>query len=640
MKKCQYCSEIVPDHVTVCPNCGKTLNDVTLTDRNSTTVGATLNPSGTQVPGVGNVPPVVPPMTSGNTINRNPGATGAPNPQPMRFIIAALVVVAVALVGYFVSKSFGSSVLDVIPAESDLVITIDGEQIIKSSGCKMSGGELELSDALNKIVNKMRSDDRRLLDELKQASCFDFSQVAIVINMCADDNDPDWEESYIVLPVDDRDKAVEFFEGIHNKIRFDEEDGYMVAGRYREYIVMDEDYCWLHFGSRNVYKSSDETDGSDAVKHIEKLKKKADKESISDVSFKNDILDGGNAAAAVFDSKKLSSIVGIEWGDFLADKQYNDLVVGATLSLENAAIEASLQLFNKDGDEIKLYPWAGEINADFAKYIADKDMLVLATATDPEYKWEKLIRALEEAFRDDIPEEQRKIVLDALSSLAGTISYTVGVENLETLLKGDLSGLTFMAMIEIKDGKPKKVLDDVARQFEEIGGYSGMTVKYNGSVLECGVNGTIFKAEVKNGNIFIANRPLKEVGNNLMPASYFDGKSFAARLALAKGNQFAQMFDMPGDFIVDFSCDGEKLKARVDFSVAENAAGVLDFLFTKGQELMAPKYLKRIEEKFRMPEPDYSDSYDYYNPYATEACATDSCMVDSCVADSAADYPY
>ena len=639
MKKCPICSEIIPDYMTSCTKCGHvfvaagaSMSEGTVPPTGSQSVSGATSGGQTFPPGiVGNH------GGGGSTIGNRP-VSGTKGKRPIvATLLIALGAIAALCAGYFVYKAMSSSVLDEIPAESDFVMVFDGEQILKSAGCKMSGGELELSDALNKLVKRMDADEVRLLDELKQADCFDFDKVVFVANMRNDDNEPDYYESYVVLPVDNQEKAVEFFEDAFKKLNFSHEDEYMVAGGGREYIIIDDDYCWLHFGSRDIYEDYDNNYDSEAAKHIAKLRRMASKESVADVSFKEDILDGGSAVAAVFDSKNMSDILNVEWGDFLADAQYNDFVVGATLSLEGAAMEASLQLFSKDGDEIKLYPWAGNVNAEFAEYINSKDMLVVASATNPEYNWEKLIRALEEGTGDEMPKEYRAKVLEALTSMGGTISYAVGIENIESLLNKDLSGLTFMSMMEFKDGKPKELLDELAQNLKVLDGTNNVSVKYDNSVLEVSVMGTIFKAEVKDGKLWIANRPLREMGNSLMPKSYFDGKAFAARFALPKDNQFVKMVDLTGDLLIDLSCDGNELLARVDFSDVNGSVGVLDFLFTKGQELIAPKYINRFENMFSKFEVDASSDYNdgAYGVDSIAIPATDSAYYEPAMPDSA-----
>ena len=618
MKKCSFCSGLVADEATVCPMCGQSLVcddatrpvDATAMEKNFDTV----RPSAPS-----NIPPVAQSTGSGK------------KSLIVKILIAVVAFAALGAGTYFLLGAKSSSqLLKMIPAETDLVMTVDGKQILQSAGCKLSADGLELPRAIEKIMKNMSNQEKEIFDEIAQAKCFNIDQVVYALNMVKDteysDHEPDFSEGYVLISITNKEEVKKFFENLDDEFDFDDENGYEVSKiGWRDFIVVDDEYCWIYVGSRHVfdydYEADDDVAEKAVVKRIEKIKNEANKKSIADVSYKSNILSDGNAAALMFDSKNLSDILGIEWGEYLGDKKYNELKVGVVANLEKESISLKAKLYDKDGGELEWSPGFGEINSSLAKYLNDNDMLVVASAIDPDFSWEKYLSFIEEKTGEKMPKEIRSEYLKWMSALKGTIMYSVGFDSLDKLIKGDFTGLNCLAIVEMKDGKAKEAIDEISKLAALTG---GEYIKKEGSALVLNADKFKFKLEEIDGNLILSNREIKEAGNEKMPNSFFDGKASASKLNIKKDSEIATLLDFPGNSSLELTFDKKELVAKLTFEGITEEAGILEFFISKINKYISPDFQRKIEDKF-----DLGYGNDYGVDYGVESIATDTLVADS-----------
>lgn len=618
MKKCSFCSGLVADEATVCPMCGQSLVcddatrpvDATAMEKNFDTV----RPSAPS-----NIPPVAQSTGSGK------------KSLIVKILIAVVAFAALGAGTYFLLGAKSSSqLLKMIPAETDLVMTVDGKQILQSAGCKLSADGLELPRAIEKIMKNMSNQEKEIFDEIAQAKCFNIDQVVYALNLVNDteysDHNPDVSEGYMLISITNKEEVKKFFENLDDEFDFDDENGYEVSKiGWRDFIVVDDEYCWIYVGSRHVfdydYEADDDVAEKAVVKRIEKIKNEANKKSIADVSYKSNILSDGNAAALMFDSKNLSDILGIEWGEYLGDKKYNELKVGVVANLEKESISLKAKLYDKDGGELEWSPGFGEINSSLAKYLNDNDMLVVASAIDPDFSWEKYLSFIEEKTGEKMPKEIRSEYLKWMSALKGTIMYSVGFDSLDKLIKGDFTGLNCLAIVEMKDGKAKEAIDEISKLAALTG---GEYIKKEGSALVLNADKFKFKLEEIDGNLILSNREIKEAGNEKMPNSFFDGKASASKLNIKKDSEIATLLDFPGNSSLELTFDKKELVAKLTFEGITEEAGILEFFISKINKYISPDFQRKIEDKF-----DLGYGNDYGVDYGVESIATDTLVADS-----------
>ena len=618
MKKCSFCSGLVADEATVCPMCGQSLVcddatrpvDATAMEKNFDTV----RPSAPS-----NIPPVAQSTGSGK------------KSLIVKILIAVVAFAALGAGTYFLLGAKSSSqLLKMIPAETDLVMTVDGKQILQSAGCKLSADGLELPRAIEKIMKNMSNQEKEIFDEIAQAKCFNIDQVVYALNLVNDteysDHNPDVSEGYMLISITNKEEVKKFFENLDDEFDFDDENGYEVSKiGWRDFIVVDDEYCWIYVGSRHVfdydYEADDDVAEKAVVKRIEKIKNEANKKSIADVSYKSNILSDGNAAALMFDSKNLSDILGIEWGEYLGDKKYNELKVGVVANLEKESISLKAKLYDKDGGELEWSPGFGEINSSLAKYLNDNDMLVVASAIDPDFSWEKYLSFIEEKNGEKMPKEIRSEYLKWMSALKGTIMYSVGFDSLDKLIKGDFTGLNCLAIVEMKDGKAKEAIDEISKLAALTG---GEYIKKEGSALVLNADKFKFKLEEIDGNLILSNREIKEAGNEKMPNSFFDGKASASKLNIKKDSEIATLLDFPGNSSLELTFDKKELVAKLTFEGITEEAGILEFFISKINKYISPDFQRKIEDKF-----DLGYGNDYGVDYGVESIATDTLVADS-----------
>lgn len=620
MKKCPVCSNEVYDHVEKCSVCGWVFTQETSEYNSGDTVSnrSTIKQDEGEETKVQMTPPAVPspsqhgwgasaPNTSvgGSPLNNQPQKKTSNNKSMVLVwsLIAVCALAALGVVGYYVlGGSASSGLLKMIPAETDLVVTVDGAKILKSAGCKLSGHGVEFPRVIEKLMKNMSKKEQETLEYIAQAKCFNIDQAAFAVNMVSDtrysNHDPDVSEVFALISITNKDEVVKFFEDLDDEFDFDEEKGYQVCNMgWRDFIVVEDDYCWFYTGSSHVFGDNydDEISDVEVVKRIEKIKNNAQKESIADVSYKREILAGGNAAALMFDSKNLSDILGVEWGEYLGDKNYNEFKVGVVADLEKESISLSAKLFDKDGGEIVWAPGLGKINGSLAKYLNSDDVFVMATAIDPNFSWEKYISLIEEKTNEKVPDEIRGEIVKWLSALKGTVMYAVGFESLDKLIESKFAGLNVMAIVEMKDGKAKEAIDESAKLGALLG---GEMVKKDGSALVINADNIKFRLEEKDGNLVLSNRHLKEQGNENMPNSFFDGKTTAMILNINKDSDIAELLELPGNSVLEMSNKGGELNAKLMFSGITDEAGILEFIMSKVAKYITPEFEKKIERKF------------------------------------------
>ena len=611
MKKCSFCSGLVADEATVCPVCGRPQVD----NEATRPVGAPMMNNG------------MPQMQQSTPSNFTQKGCPAGNGKKSLIVKILIAVVAFAALGagayFFLGAKSSSQLMKMIPAETDLVITVDGKQILQSAGFKLSADGIELPRAIEKIMKNMSNKEQEIFEDIAQAKCFNIDQVVYALNMVKDteysDHEPDFSEGYVLISITNKEEVKKFFENLDDEFDFDDENGYEVSKiGWRDFIVVDDEYCWFYYGSRHVfdydYNADDDVAEKAVVKRIEKIKNEANKKSIADVSYKVDVLAGGNAAALMFDSKNLSDIVGVEWGDYLGDKKYNELKVGVVANLEKESISLKAKLYDKDGGELEWSPGFGEINSSLAKYLNDDDMLVVATSIDPDFSWEKYLSFIEEKSGDKMPQEIRGEYLKWMSALKGTIMYSVGFESLDKLIKGDFTGLNCLAIVEMKDGKAKEAIDEISKLAALTG---GEYIKKEGSALVLNADKFKFKLEEIDGNLILSNREIKEAGNEKMPNSFFDGKASASKLNIKKDSEIATLLDFPGNSSLELTFDKKELVAKLTFEGITEEAGILEFFLSKANKYLSPDFQRKIEDKFDV-------GYMHEEAIATDTLAVDS----------------
>ena len=618
MKKCSFCSGLVADEATVCPMCGQSLvcDDATR-PVDATAMGKNFDTVRPSAPS--NIPPVAQSTGRGK------------KSLIVKILIAVVAFAALGAGAYFLLGAKSSSqLMKMIPAETDLVMTVDGKQILQSAGFKLSADGIELPRAIEKIMKNMSNKEQEIFEDIAQAKCFNIDQVVYALNMVKDteysDHEPDFSEGYVLISITNKEEVKKFFENLDDEFDFDDENGYEVSKiGWRDFIVVDDEYCWFYYGSRHVfdydYNADDDVAEKAVVKRIEKIKNEANKKSIADVSYKSNILSDGNAAALMFDSKNLSDILGIEWGEYLGDKKYNELKVGVVANLEKESISLKAKLYDKDGGELEWSPGFGEINSSLAKYLNENDMLVVASAIDPDFSWEKYLSFIEEKTGEKMPNEIRSEYLKWMSALKGTIMYSVGFDSLDKLIKSDFTGLNCLAIVEMKDGKAKEAIDEISKLAALTG---GEYIKKEGSALVLNADKFKFKLEEIDGNLILSNREIKEAGNEKMPNSFFDGKASASKLNIKKDSEIATLLDFPGNSSLELTFDKKELVAKLTFEGITEEAGILEFFISKINKYISPDFQRKIEDKF-----DLGYGNDYGVDYGVESIATDTLVADS-----------
>lgn len=617
MKKCSYCSKLLPDDAIFCNVCGQRVDapqpteEQTMTQPidnsgyfqsvdDSTRIESPQSPTYAtndstiplDSPGAGHVygnsdyanppqPPMPPqPPTSypGYPSSHTTTTGGGDSKRWLLWTLLGVGILALLAVGGYVAWTmFGSAtVLKVIPADdSDLVITADGKEILQSAGFEVSNGNITLPNSLQGLLNRTDNEQQRIFNKILAAKCFDIDRIALVVNFTKDDV----YEVYCVAPINSRNETIMLFEStLCDNERFCPEGDYDVCkSGYREFVIVNDNYCWIYTGSRHVSGGREMTT-ADAARRIDDILNKAQKKSIADVSFKRDVLGGSNAAAAFFDSYNICQLNGINLGDLAGNPIYNNAQVAVEARLDGMAVELVARVYDEKGSVIDLAPYSAKIDGSFAKYLTDKDMLVGAFAIDGNTPWGSIISAIEQKSGDYLSSEDRNDLLSFLTSLEGTTSFAVGADNPIAVGRGSEIPEAMM-IIGVKDGKANDLIAKVANQLRSDGG--NPNVSYDGSMLEIRVYNVVIKVKEQDGDILISNRRITTTGNSDLPASMFSGNVLAFVSHVDSRSQLAALGGLPGDVTQQITCDNKELKFRCEIKDVEGYAGFFDFVITK-----------------------------------------------------------
>ena len=490
-------------------------------------------------------------------------------------LLPVMAIIGVAI--WVISILIPANLLKIVPADSDIVVAIDGEQILEESGVNISIFGIEYSENVQELLDYIEKCSR--LSDIEVSKCFDPRRIVFVTNV-NNSSQPIFLESYLLISLFDRDDAEEFITSLDSNFKISYKNDYSISKvDYNTFFVLNDDYCWLHKISHYNNKLVDnhiEFTEDDIAKRIDEIVHAASENPILEDANKSSILNNDNAISACIDTKNFSEIANTELGNILPNVKFNEEKLAFNARFEEMSFISEATLYDKEWKQIPISPNSKKINESCAKWLNSKDRLSIAFTIDENTPWANIIEQTESITNTKLPKPEREQLLTFLTSLDGTVMCACGING---IIQAMNKSANLTSIIEIKEEKAPelfKLSSDILNSID------AQNIKQGDSVIEAEIDNNKIKMQQIGEKIIISNRQIEINGNDVMSPEFFFEKSFASMLYLNKSNFISRYLDLDGDVLLTTTCDNNKLSTRIEIKNLDKdrkSMGVIDFFF-------------------------------------------------------------
>ncbi len=399
--------------------------------------------------------------------------------------VSSIVTMAVLLLTSCGNNSTG--LLETVPAESDVVLTINAKKLIDNAGMKQVDGKWQLPEAF-KSYQVVGDVDRSLEIMGKITAIADIESVVVFVH----ENNP-----YITFNITDA-------SGIDKLLK----DGILeekpADGDYKVYKI--------DSGSRLMVKGSQgwvcEKNGD-----VREMVLKAENNPITEKSGVADYLLVDRAVNVVAYEKF-----------FL-----NKWICGSG-DVDGQEFNLSLQLMDNSGNLVEISKDLGEVDTEVLKYMPNGVCQVAALAIPKTFPWQQYLDMIKvSGVLSNRETAMAETVIGYLKKIDGTVSVGYALENIKNA--ADFRGFKnhkFVAMVKIDGNEIGSVMKELDNLAKMTGGKVNFDGKfYHADLREFGVEMDMYLGNV-DGYLMLAN--YKPAASNV-PAKFesvLDGKSFAS----------------------------------------------------------------------------------------------------------------
>jgi len=439
---------------------------------------------------------------------------------------ALLAVWAMALV----SCQKSNEPLAMIPADADVMASINVVKIMENAGCKADGNRITLTDGAAAVVNWGKS-QAPLLRGIMESGALDLEHVYMVGSSSG--------SPVFLTAVTDAGALEKIL--TDNAFNSTESDSWAVWSK-------DGAPSFL-MGEAVVVVTDSRSDAAATAKAVNTLLKGASKKSVADVEWRRECLGRDNAV------------------NLLAELDATGMPVDGTMSvgIKLDGAEASAEIARLDGEGKKMADAAGfmeyfrDVNTGMLKYLNGFDVAVAAFGVKGDFPWQKVADMAGDA--DPRSRQVMAMVLPYLQSLDGTLMIGAGPRRgLASFMMSDASDFMeywdVTVAVELKEGDAQKYL----AQLETL-------LKMNP------LPGLSVCAE---GNTLIATTGAGADGVPSVDASVLKGQSNILAVRLPK--EGAVMTGLNASFGVDFRCWADKDVTRATLRLTDTDKPLLETL--------------------------------------------------------------
>lgn len=450
--------------------------------------------------------------------------------------IAACVAMIVAVM--LASCSGGKSdMLELVPADAQVVATLNLTKLLESAGCKVENDKVTLSAELSQLVdNSDFKENRDKIDRILLSGCIGLDRV-VAFHKDA------MQKPVVIVKVNDADvfgellvaagyTAVDMNNGYHGYVRQDE-----------NWLIKDGMGWLVTCGFRD-----------DPVAVLDGLLDDAGRKSVASVGWKADLLGKDGFA---------NSIISIPFplDAFYGDDKYRNVSYYAGSDFDGNKVEAEYAVYSADGKRLELLPGADDIDTGFLKYLTEDDIAAIAIGVSGDADWNSWLRS----FDPTLPRDARMVApmaLPYLKNLDGTVAVAGGpVNGAKSFERPSLADWSFIAMAKMKDD----AAETIVLQVKALAGQSGMgTVNEvdGGFSIYIPREGTLYLV-ARDGYLMLSNREVTGNGSTALNPSWFKGRSLALGLSVHKDSKIFAQYGVPFGVSLDGGVDGDECNGRI-----------------------------------------------------------------------------
>ena len=436
-----------------------------------------------------------------------------------------LLVAAIAMGLSSCSRS--SATLDYIAADADFVMSLNVRAILENAGCAKSGEGVALQGPMAKLLNSSPEEGASFREFL--------------------------EEGFVDL---DAVFATGTFKG----------DAFMIAGlkneeKLRKFLKDNDceietlgDFSYSQIGSGpTIFWNSDiaaipfRTWGQPEklLAPVKDMIRRAEKNPISKVSWKTDILSSDHAFGAFVNMQNLPSIVKtmMRQQGLGAATEILDATLCATFDLSGA--KAIMKFGYRDADGKPMTPgtefqkYLAKIDTGMMEYLNKYDVAMAAGAIKGDFPWKDIIEPVIKASLGAGATTQIAMILPYLEALDGTMIVAGGPRNglnsFNAIASEFNQNWDIIFAAQLKDGKAATFVTDLRDLIQSIGDSSIAYSEEDGTMKVDILGGPSFFIKADGNNFIIANRTITKEGGSSVKSDVVSGEKSVFAMNLPKG---------------------------------------------------------------------------------------------------------
>ena len=536
------------------------------------------------------------------------------------------------------------ALLEQIPENTEFVCVGNVKTILESAGGSIEDSKIKLpSYALNALPNST-TDELDNANEFLKKSGIDLDACAVFSNY----KDP---RPIILFALSDKSQFIASIEKDgYKETNFDGDAKLYKKKVYESSSPEYDDYGYLLIKDDYAYWIQRVWGGSDfkPASRLASIVEDAAKHNFADTNFGDYILDGNAGGMAFALPKELRRELrnnGVP--SDLADLYSGYVCMRGELEKDKATVK--VQLFDEKGEKFNSDKFKDylDLSANVSKdalALLGKDEFMIFAMSAKNVNWDKytdLIAQSSGLSRGD--RAQLSAVTAYLEKIDGTVAMGFGINNgLKSIgsiayqTDDMMSAFSTTMVIETKEGKAKRLIDDMKGLLEKIrvpfsDNAAGFTIELQNLT---GKPGAFYVKNVGNF-IVIANHPIKESNDNpLVASSNLDEYLSVFCAGLSPDNQLMRDLNLKNNIKLLIGCKPNTSEAVMTLEVdGDTDAGIISKVAKMIFKIVEQS--GKIEEKFESMNPNpYVNNY-----YDVDTMAYDDDMVDvdSCATE---DYDY
>ena len=434
-----------------------------------------------------------------------------------------LMVVAMGLS----SCSKSSATLDYIAADADFVMSLNVRSILENAGCKKSGEGVELQGPLAKLMN-LGGDESASFRQLLEEGFVDLDGVFATGSFKGD--------GFMMAALKDEEKLRAFLKENDCEVETLGDFSYARIGSGPT-VFWNSDIAAIPF---NTWGEPEKL-----FAPVKDMLRRAEKNPLSKVGWKTDILSGDHAFGAFVNMQNIPSFAKtmMRQQGLGAAAGLLDATVCATIDLSGA--KATMKIAYRDADGKRMDPgkeymkYLGKIDTGLLPYLNKYDVVVAAGGIKGDLPWKEILEPVMKGALGSGSGQQMAMVLPYLEAIDGTLMIGAGPRNGLRSFSGSERDFNenwdvFFAA-QLKDGKAQTFVNDLGNLVRGMGGSSMTCTEADGGLKVDIQYGPSFYIKADGDNFLLANRPLTKEGGSSVKDDMVSGQKSVLAINLPKG---------------------------------------------------------------------------------------------------------